>query len=71
MNSCEKGLFLWHVLFHFDSRIVIVEIIVLVAISTNQIEAFIERDEDSSKVSGEIISITTASPPDKLRGVLR
>ena len=43
----------------------------MVAISTDQVEAFFERDEDSSEVPGEIISIATTSPPDKLRSVLR
>ena len=71
MDSCKKGLFLRHVLFYFDSRVVIMEIIVMVAISTDQVKAFFERDEDSSKVTGEIISIATTSPPDKLCGVLR
>lgn len=71
MHSCEKGFFLWHILFYFDSRVVIVEIIVLVTVSTDQVDTFFERDEDSCKVTGEIIPIATASPPDKLGGVLR
>ena len=71
MHGCEKGFFLWHILFYFDSRVVIVEIIVLVAVSADQVDAFFERDEDSREVTGEIISIATASPPDKLSGVLR
>ena len=47
------------------------EIIVLVAISTDQVDTFFERDEDSCKMTGEIIPIAAASPPDKLGGVLR
>lgn len=70
MDSREECLLLRQVLPDFHSHVVVVQVIVLCAISTHEIAALFCREENLSEVAGERLTILARTSPLELNLLL-
>ena len=63
VDSCEECLLLRQVLSHFNRHIIVVKIVVLGAVSSDQVATIFRCDENVSEVARKGLSVTASASP--------